>query len=177
MNIRQIFRDFIVSSYEMISDLIFLLPRHKILFNIPKKYFLMMMGAKVGKWVTFYPGISIKTGRNLVIGDYVDISSGVLLATDGGLEIGDRTLIGFRAMILSDNHEIPENKSPIFFGKLIREKVIIKNDVWIGGYSVILAGVTIGEGAVVAAGSVVTKDVPDFTIVAGVPAKVIKMRN
>lgn len=177
MTIKQLIRDFILSTFELISDLIFLLPRHKIPFNVPKKFFLILLGAKIGKWITFYPGISIKTGRKLVLGDYVDISSGVIIGTDGGVEIGDRTLIGFRAMIISGNHEIPNNRLPIFYGKNMREKIIIKNDVWIGGYSVILPGVVIGEGSIIAAGAVVTKDVPPFSIVAGIPAKIIKYRE
>ncbi|HBB01231.1 MAG TPA: acyltransferase [Porphyromonadaceae bacterium] len=170
-------RDFAISSFEFLSDIVFLLPRHKIPFNLFKRIFLLLMGAKVGKWVTFYPGISIKTGRKLIIGNYVDISSGVMLATDGGLEIGDRTLIGFRAIILSDSHEIPQNNAPIFYGKQLRKKIVIKNDVWIGANAIILPGVIIEEGAIIAAGSIVTKDVPSYSIVAGIPAKVIKMRN
>jgi acetyltransferase-like isoleucine patch superfamily enzyme len=177
MTPKQLIRDFVVSSFELLSGLIFLLPRHKIPFNFIKKYFLVLMGAKIGKWVTFYPGISIKTGRNLKIGNYVDIASGVRLGTDGGLEIGDRTLIGFGAMILTGNHEIPKNRQPIFYGKHVRKKVIIQKDVWIGGNTIILPGVTIREGAVIAAGSVVTKDIPPFSIVAGVPAKKIKERD
>lgn len=177
MTVKQLIRDFIVSSFELISDLVFLLPRHKIPFNIFKKLFLIAMGAKVGKWVTYYPGISIKTGRNLILGDYVDVSAGVRLETDGGLEIGERTLIGFGAMILTGNHEIPKDKMPIFYGRNMRKKVTIEKDVWIGGKSIILPGVNIGEGSIIAAGSVVTKDVPPFTIVAGVPAKIIKYRN
>lgn len=176
MTIKAIIRDFVISTFELISDIIFLLPRHKVPFNFIKKNFLILMGSKVGKWNTFYPGISIKTGRNLTIGNYVDIASGVRLGTDGGLEIGDRTLIGFGAMILTGNHEIPVDRQPIFYGKHVRKKVIIQKDVWIGGNAVILPGVTIGEGAVIAAGSVVTKDVLPFSIVGGVPAKPIKSR-
>lgn len=177
MTLKAIIKDFVISSFELISDIIFLLPRHKIPFNFIKIIFLTIIGAKIGKWVTFYPGISIKTGRKLIIGNYVDLAAGVRLGTDGGLVIGDRTLIGFGAMILTGNHEIPQGKLPIFNGSHIRKKVIIYNDVWIGANSIILPGVTIGEGAVVAAGSVVTKDVPPFTIVAGVPAIIIKTRK
>ena len=176
MNLQFLFKDFILSSFELVSRIIFLLPRHKLLFNPIKKLFLVIVGAKVGKYVTFYPGIKILTGRNLVLGDRVNISFDVIIATDGGVEIGDRSMIGFKTMILAGNHVIPDGRAPIFYSGLVRKKVIIKNDVWIGGNCLILPGVVIGEGAVVAGGSVVTKDVPAFAIVGGVPAKVIKMR-
>ena len=72
---------------------------------------------------------------------------------------------------------IPENKGRIFGSGHEKKKVVIGDDVWIGANAVILPGVTIGEGSVIAAGSIVNKDVEPFSIVGGVPAKVIKMRN
>lgn len=176
MSFKQLFRDFIVSSFELIANLIFLLPRHKIPFNIIKITFLKLMGARVGSWVTFYSGITISPGNNLKLGHHVNLAAGVFLGTAGGIEIGDRTLIGYKTMIFSGNHVIPPNREKIFFAGYDRKKVVIQNDVWIGGNSIILPGITIGEGAVVAGGSVVTKDVPSFTIVGGNPAKVIKER-
>jgi len=175
--IHTIFKDLMISTFELISSIIFILPRHKVPFNIFKKLFLILLGAKIGKWVTFYPGIKISTGRNLVIGDFVDLATGVLITSDGGVEIGDRTLVGYRTQILSRNHIIPLQKGKIFYSGHISKKVVIKNDVWIGANCTIVPGVNIGEGAVIAAGSVVTKDVEPFTIVAGVPAKKIKDRT
>jgi acetyltransferase-like isoleucine patch superfamily enzyme len=78
--------------------------------------------------------------------------------------------------ILSQNHVIPEFNGRIFGSGHVKSKVRIEDDVWIGANSIILPGVTIGEGAVIAAGSIVTKDVLPFSIVGGVPAKLIKMR-
>ncbi|EAZ96272.1 putative acyl transferase protein [Flavobacteria bacterium BAL38] len=138
---------------------------------------MRIQGAKIGKKITYYPGIRINPCINLKLGDHVDLAWGVLITTGGGVEIGDRTLIGYRTQILSANHVIPSNKGKIFGAGHTPAKVVIKNDVWIGANCVIVAGVTIGEGAVVAAGSVVTKDVKPFTIVGGVPAKLIKERN
>ncbi len=169
-------KNFAVCTYELLSSIIFILPRHK-LFNLIKSNYMRIQGAKIGKRITYYPGIKINPCINIKLGDCVDLAWDVLITTGGGVEIGDRTLIGYRTQILSANHVIPSNKGKIFGGGHSLAKVVIKNDVWIGANCVIVAGVTIGEGAVVAAGSVVTKDVEPFTIVGGVPAKLIKERN
>lgn len=131
----------------------------------------------MGKQVTFYPGIKINPGFNIRLGDHVDLAWGVLITTGGGVEIGDRTLVGYGTHILSANHVIPPRPGRIFDSGHEKKKVSIGKDVWIGAQCVILPGVRIGEGAVVAAGSVVTKDVEAFAIVAGVPAKKIKDRK
>ena len=124
----------------------------------------------------FYPGVWIAPGRGLVLGDDVDLALGVLITTSGGVIIGDRTLIGYRAQIISANHRVPEARGRIFGSGHERAPVVIGEDVWIGGNSMIMPGVTVGDGAVVAAGSVVTADVEPFAIVGGVPAKKIKDR-
>jgi serine acetyltransferase len=113
---------------------------------------------------------SINLQRNVFLGPYVTIYG------HGGVEIGEETLVSMKATILSSNHAIPE------LGKVIRQQpdellpTKIGRDVWIGANAVILGGVTIGDGAVVAAGAVVTKDVEAGAIVAGVPARVIRRR-
>lgn len=167
---------FLVVSYEFIQGLIFSLPRYRPL-NYLKKKFLELNGAKIGKRPIFYPGVFIFPGRNLVVGDDVDFAKGVIIGTPGGVRIGDRVLLGFGCQIMSGNHVIPPNKGKIFHSGFDRKPVSIEKDAWIGAYSVIVAGVTVGEGAVVAAGSVVTKDVAPFSIVGGVPAKLIRMRD
>lgn len=166
---------FLVVTYELLLQIIFALPRYRFL-NFFKKQFLMLLGAKIGKRVVFYPNVWIAPGRNLVIGDDVDFALNVLVTTTGGVNIGDRVLIGYRTQILSSNHMIPDAQHRIFDAGHNNAPVIIANDVWIGASCIILPGVTIGEGAVIAAGSVVTKDIPPYSICAGVPAKVIKMR-
>lgn len=176
MNFRGSIRDFFVCSFETMSFLVLSLPRHKI-FNPVKKIYLQIQGARIGRRVTFYPGIRIGFAKNLIVGNYVDLAWGIIITTKGGVEIGDRTLIGYRTQILSANHVIPSNKGRIFDAGHSPGKVIIENDVWIGANCIILAGVKIGEGAIIAAGSVVTKDIKAFTIVGGVPAKLIKTRT
>lgn len=157
-------------------SILFSLPRYRSL-NYIKKLFLQILGANIGKGVVFYPGLWITPGRNLVIEDDVDLAQGVLLTTSGGVFIGKRALIGYRTQILTTDHEIPPvgERFPISGNKM--GKVTIHNDTWIGANCIITPGVTIGEGAVVAAGSVVTKDVKPNTIVGGIPAKYIKSRR
>lgn len=167
---------FLVVTYEGLMRLLFSLPRYRFL-NFCKAKMLCLMGAKIGRRPVFYPGVWIAPGRNLIVGDDVDFALDVLVTTSGGVEIGDRTLIGYRAQIISANHKIPDNRAQIFGSGHEKAKVTIGKDVWIGGNSMILPGVTIGDGAVVAGGSVVNKDVAPFTIVGGIPARVIKERT
>lgn len=165
-----------VVTYELISKVIFSLPRFMLLSHI-KKLLLIIVGAKFGQRTVFYPGVWIQPGMNLTVGDDVDFALDVLVTTKGGVTIGNRVLIGYRTQILSSNHSIPNRSERIFDSGHSYAPVFIEDDVWIGANCTILPGVTIGEGAVVAAGSVVTKDIPKFSISAGVPAKVIKMRD
>ncbi len=166
---------FIVVTFEFLMKLIFALPRYKSL-GFFKALFLKCVGAKVGSNVIFYPGVWIAPGRNLIIGNNVDLALDVLITTSGGVEIGERTLIGYRTQIISGNHNIPANEGRIFGAGHEYGKVIIGPDCWIGANCIIMPGVSVGEGAVIAGGSVVTKNVEKFTIVGGVPAKKIKSR-
>lgn len=171
----KVIKPILVVTFETLMQFAFALPRYDFC-NFLKKMFLQAMGAKIGKRVIFYPGVWIATGRNLIVGDDVDFSKDVLVTTSGGVTIGDRTLIGYRTQILSANHNIPKVGEPIPVSGDVFKPVVIEKDVWIGASCVILPGVTIGEGAIVAAGSVVTKDVASNTIVGGVPAKTIGER-
>ena len=167
---------FIVVGYEFLSSIIFCMPRFRILNEI-KSIFIRLHGSSAGKRVVYYPGIKISPSTNIVLGDDVDLAWGVLITTSGNVSIGDRTLVGYGTKILSSNHIIPSGKSKIFGAGHSQAPVTIYNDVWIGANVTILPGVTIHEGAVVAAGSVVTKNVEAYTIVGGIPAKIIKRRT
>jgi len=168
---------FFVVFVETVSWLIFLMPRFRVLNRLKSQYLRVLFKAKLGKRIVFYPGVWIFPGRNLIVGDDVDFAKGVLVTTDGGVSIGDRVLIGYNSHILSSNHNVPSIPHRIFEAGHAKSPVNIGDDVWIGAQCIILPGVSIGEGAVIAAGSVVTKDVPAFTYVAGVPAKSIKVRG
>ena len=167
----------LVVTAETISCLLFLLPRYRLLNSVKSIYLKCVFGAKVGRRVVYYPGVWVFPGTSLTIGDDVDLAKGVLVTTGGGVSIGDRTLVGYGTSILSANHRIPEKPGRIFDAGHENAAVAIANDVWIGANCTILPGVEIGEGAVVAAGSVVTKAVAPFTMVGGVPARVIKKRT
>jgi len=176
MPLKKIVKELFIVLHEFISSIVFALPRFKLL-NPIKRIYLLMHGAKPGKSITYYPGIKINPARNIVIGDNVDLAWGVLITTGGGVSIGARTLVGYNTMILSANHVIPKDKGKIFSSGHEKKEIVIENDVWIGAGCIILPGIKIGEGSVIAAGSVVTKDVPSFAIVGGVPAKIIKYRE
>jgi acetyltransferase-like isoleucine patch superfamily enzyme len=167
---------FLVVSFETLMQVLFALPRFPPL-NALKSWFLRLNGAQVGERVVYYPGVWIAPGRNLDIGDDVDLAYGVLLTTSGGLKIGNRTLVGYRSQILTANHLIPPGRGRIFGSGHEHKAVTIGEDVWIGANVIVLPGVTIGEGAVIAAGSVVTRSVEPFTIVGGNPARLIRPRD
>jgi acetyltransferase-like isoleucine patch superfamily enzyme len=171
-----IFKQFLVVSYELAMAMVLNLPRYTPFLFI-KKRFLMLVGARIGKGVIIYPGVWIVPGRNLVIEDDVDVSKDVLINSAGGVFIGERTLIGYRTQILSANHEIPKIGERIPVSGDVYGHVTICRDVWIGANCIITPGVTIGEGAIVGAGSVVTNNVAPNSIVAGIPAKLIRIRE
>lgn len=169
-------RSFLVVLYETVMGLSLMLPRFS-LFNAFKSSILRLAGAKIGKGVIIYPGVWIMPGRGLTVGDHVDLSKDVLITTSGGVTIGDRVLVGYRTQILSANHSVPPAGFPIPISGDIFAPVKIERDSWIGANCIVLPGVRIGVGAVVGAGSVVTKNIPDNAIAVGVPARVIRYRE
>jgi acetyltransferase-like isoleucine patch superfamily enzyme len=146
--------------------------------NLIKKTILVARGAKIGKRVFIYPGVFIDYPKNMVIGDDAVLSRGVTITTGGGVYIGKRVLIGYSTKILSADHRIPEShKEPIRFSGHIYGKIEIQDDVWICANCVITKGCSVGRGSVIASGGVVTKDIPEFVLAGGVPAKIIKSRS
>lgn len=119
----------------------------------------------------------ITKGANIVIGNGCSLGHFSIIAAYGPVEIGDNVLIAAHCMIVSGNHDISRLDIPISKQGGIDKPIYISDDVWIGTHVCILGGVTIGKGAVIGAGSVVTKSVPDYHIVAGNPAKTIKVRT
>lgn len=119
---------------------------------------------------TIFTPVYINYGKNLKIGKNVFINFDCTFLDLGGITIEDGVLIAPKVSLLSEGHPIsPESRHSLKVGH-----IHIKKNAWIGANATILPGITIGENAVVAAGAVVTKDVPDNTIVGGIPAKILK---
>lgn len=120
--------------------------------------------------VTFHFPEKISIGKS-IIGEFVYFNG------YGGIEIGDMVLIGAGTSIYAHEHKFDDLSKPIWSQGLIEKPIKIKDNVFIGCDVIIVGGVTIESGAVIGAGSVVTKDIPENSIVAGVPAKVIGYRG
>jgi acetyltransferase-like isoleucine patch superfamily enzyme len=150
---------------------------HAPVANRFKSGLMSLRGAGIGERVKLLPGIWVDRFDGLVIGDDVSIAKGVLILAVGGVEIGDRSMVGPGTKLISAGHVIPKDRKPMRFSGPFLKKITIEKDVWVGAQAVILPGVRVGEGAIVAAGAVVTKDVPPFAIVGGVPARVLRMRD
>lgn len=102
---------------------------------------------------------------------------GINCKVRGPLTIGDDVMMGPDVMIFVSNHQTSRTDIPMRGqGSTSRKRVIIEDDVWIGARVIILPGVKIGKGSIIGAGAVVTKDVPQYSVVAGNPAKIIKSR-
>lgn len=125
-------------------------------------------------------GINIEKGANFGTGSGIGDNSGLGIncIVRGPLKIGKNVMMGPDVIIYTTNHETSRTDIPMRGqGATPPKKVTIKDDVWIGARVIILPGVTIGKGVILAAGAVVTKDIPDYAVAGGVPAKVIKFRN
>jgi len=117
----------------------------------------------------FYTNVGI----NITLGENVFINHACSFLDLGGIVIKDDVMIGPRVNITSENHPVePQNRKTMSPAKVVLEK-----NVWVGAGATILPGVTVGQNSVVAAGAVVNKDVPPNTVVAGIPAKIIKQLN
>ena len=133
-----------------------------------------IMGRLIGKQVDrsfrMFPPFYTDFGKNITIGKDVFINSGCHFQDQGGIEIGDGALIGHNVVLATINHDLnpKENRKNHY------APIKISAHVWIGSNATVLPGVTIGDYAVVAAGAVVTREVPAMTVVGGVPARVLK---
>lgn len=127
---------------------------------------------RIRRWSCFRP-----YGGKIVIGNNCTVNSFSHISGNGDVEIGNNVLIATQCVIISANHNFDRLDVPISEQGEEREKIVIEDDCWLGAGVKILAGVTIHKGSVIGAGSVVTHDVPPYSVVVGVPGKVIKSRR
>ena len=132
--------------------------------------FSRLIGKPVDKSFGMFPPFYTDCGKNINIGKNVFINSCCCFQDQGGITIGDGALIGHKVVMATLNHDfMPERR-----GDTIPKPIVIGKNVWIGSNSTILGGVTIGDNSIIAAGSLVNKDVPPDMVVAGTPAGIIK---
>lgn len=152
-------------------------------------HYYMGRECKIGKIVRAISGRFIleQCGRDIDIGKHVKFSTHISIGNHSGIgdncyfqgavTLGDHVMMAPRVSFIADTHVYEDISRPMNQQGIQSKPVIVGNDVWIGYGAIILAGVHIGDGAVIGAGAVVTKDVQAYNIVGGVPAKVIKKRQ
>lgn len=138
--------------------------------NEMRELFFELIGQEVDEGFGLFPPFNADYGQNIKVGKNVFINSGCCFQDQGGIEIGDNVLIGQQVVIATLNHDLNAERR----ANMLPAPVKIGNRVWVGAHATILSGVTVGDNSVIAAGAVVTKDVPPNVVVAGVPAKIIK---
>lgn len=132
-----------------------------------RTYISGITGQEVDESFSLFVPFTADFGKNIKIGRNVFINSGCRFQDQGGITIGDGSLIGHNVVLATINHDYNPKKR----GTMYLKPIVLEENSWIGSNATILSGITIGENSIVAAGSVVTKDVPANTIVAGNPAK------
>jgi acetyltransferase-like isoleucine patch superfamily enzyme len=139
--------------------------RHVLDWHIGSDVFILM-----GQYIQMAGARS--SGQKVSIGDGTVINHGCLLYTTGGLIIGKHVSISAGTWLVTGSHDMNDPQFPAFY-----KPIVIGDHVWIGMRATILAGVTIGDGAIVMSGATVVRDVPPYAIVGGVPARLIKQRD
>lgn len=137
-----------------------------------RRIFSELIGREVDESFTLFPPFYTDCGKNIRVGKNVFINSCCCFQDQGGISIGDGSLIGHCVVLATINHD----PNPARRGDEYARPITIGRNVWIGSHATVLPGVSIGDGAIVAAGAVVTKDVPAGSVAGGVPARIIKER-
>jgi maltose O-acetyltransferase len=131
---------------------------------------------KCGEHVNIEKGANFYTGWEIEVGDYSSLGVNCMIPYD--LKVGRDVMMGPFVVIVGDNHGFDDTDRPMRLQAMKNyPPVRIEDDVWIGARAIILPGLKIGKGAVIAAGAVVTKDVPEYAICGGNPARIIKYRK
>ncbi|MFD2145315.1 acyltransferase [Mucilaginibacter antarcticus] len=127
--------------------------------------------------IIFCTGVIAHRGIGITIGNRTGIGARAFLGGQGGINIGDDVITGPNLQVFSENHNFADINHNIKDQGVTKQAVSIGNNCWLGGGVTVLAGVTLGDGCVVAAGSVVNQSFPLNSIIAGIPAKLIKSRD
>ena len=135
-----------------------------------RKYMSVLIGQEVDEGFGLFPPFYTNCGKNIHLGKNVFINSGCHFQDQGGIYIGDGTFIGHNVVLATLNHDLNPNSR----GDMWPKPIHLGKKVWIGSGAIVLPGVTIGDNSVIAAGSVVTKNVPENSVYGGNPAKLIK---
>lgn len=145
-------------------------------FHHIRRFFYRLFGMKIGKGSAIHTGTRFYNPRNIIVGEDTIIGEDAVLDGREKLTIGNHVDIASEVMIYNSEHNVnTEHFAAV--ENVVREPVIIEDYCFIGPRVIILPGVKIGKGAVVGAGAVVTKDVPPYAIMGGVPAKIIGERR
>jgi acetyltransferase-like isoleucine patch superfamily enzyme len=158
-------RNFIAEDYAEIQGL----SRHGVVFGdkVTVGRFAMVRPS------SYYGGAA---GEGLTVGNDSNIGAYCYIGCSGHITIGSNVMMSPRVSLYAENHNFADVTATMKSQGVTREPIVIEDDCWIASHSIVLAGVTIGRGSIVAAGSVVTKSVPPYSIVAGSPARVIRSR-
>ncbi len=145
------------------------------ILNRSSKRWYRKLGVKLAENSRIYRGLTVLGSySNIELGKNAEITTGCFLLAKDKIIIGENSTLAYKTIVLtSANPNGPYNKLINVYPKY-KAPVIIGHDSWVGAGAILLPGITIGNFCVVAAGAVVTKDVPDYTVVAGVPAKPVK---
>lgn len=129
-----------------------------------------LTGTSIDESFALFPPFTTDCGKNTTFGKNVFVNAGCRFQDQGGLTIGDACQIGHNVVMATLNHGLAAAER----ANITPAPIVLERNVWVGANATILPGVTIGENAVIAAGAVVTRDVPANTVVGGVPAKVLR---
>jgi len=158
------------------QELLSLLPSWDLVRRFRSAYARRIL-RKCGTELDLSRNVLFEFPKQISLGSRVFINTGTIITARAPIDIGDDVLIGPYVIINSGNHGYADISRPIRLQDHVSGPIVIGDDVWIGANAVILRGVNVGRGSIIAAGSVVTKNVPEGVVVAGVPARVIRRRE
>lgn len=142
-----------------------------------KAWYLRQFGATIGEALYMERCVTIRSPERMKVGNHSGIGAFSVVTCGGGMTIGDYVMIGYGCRVMSANHKVLPVGQQFRYAGHVTAPVHLKDGCWLGTNAIVLPGVTVGEGAVVAAGSLVTRNVPDYAYVGGVPAKFMFYRK